>query len=129
MPAGEAFSERQEREISRALRQVSTDTGANFSVFVGQPDRDLRSYAQAAHAALGPDLARESVLIFIAPEQRRVEIVTGSGLRNRVTDRDCALAALSMSSSFAGGDLAGGILTGIRMLAQHAGRKRPVSRL
>ena len=42
----------------------------------------------------------------------------GTSLRGRLSDRDCALAALSMTSSFTGGDLAGGVLQGVRMLGQ-----------
>ena len=84
---------------------------------------DVRGFAEQAHAALG-DRARESVLILVAPNARRVEIVMGSELRGRLSDRDCALAALSMTSSFSGGDLAGGILQGVRMLGQRTGKPR-----
>jgi uncharacterized membrane protein YgcG len=48
----------------------------------------------------------------------------GSELRGRLTDRDCALVALSMTSSFSGGDLAGGILQGVRMLGQRTAKPR-----
>jgi hypothetical protein len=33
----------------------------------------------------------------------------------------CALAALGMRAAFSGGDLTGGIVTGLRMLADAAG--------
>jgi hypothetical protein len=46
-----------------------------------------------------------------------LEIVTGQRAARRLPDRICALAALSMTASFEGGDLAGGVVTGLRMLA------------
>ena len=124
MPAGDPFTERQVREITRAIRTASAETGVQFSVFVGEPDGDPGEYAQRLHRAL-PD-PRHSVLVVLSPNQRRLEIVTGTAVRSRLSDRDCALAALSMTSSFAGGDLVGGITNGLRMLAEHAhapGRK------
>lgn len=129
MPAGEAFSERDLREIGREVREISEEAQVVFSVLVADPadlsdaPSDVRTVAEQAHAALGARSA-ESVLILVAPSARRVEIVTGSALRGRLSDRDCALAALSMTSTFAGGDLAGGILQGVRMLGQRAGKPR-----
>jgi hypothetical protein len=38
-------------------------------------------------------------------------------------NRACALAALAMRASFANGDLTGGIVTGLRMLADSAGTR------
>jgi hypothetical protein len=145
VPAGEAFSERDLREIGREVRAISQEAKAVFSVLVADPDDlgpegdepslvtssrgggapsgDIRTFAEQAHAALG-DRSREAVLVLVAPNARRVEIVMGSELRGRLTDRDCALAALSMTSSFSGGDLAGGILQGVRMLGQRTGKPR-----
>ena len=128
MPAGEAFSERDLRDIGREVREISDEAHVVFSVLVADPGdlevtSDVRAFAEQAHAAIGAR-SRESVLILVAPNARRVEIVTGSALRGRLSDRDCALAALSMTSSFAGGDLAGGILQGVRMLGQRAGKPR-----
>ena len=87
----------------------------------------LRATAERLHAALG-DGAREGVLVLVAPGQRRLEIVTGPEARRRVPDRAASLAALSMSTSFSGGDLVGGVVTGLRMLADAAGRRPEPSR-
>jgi len=62
------------------------------------------------------------VLIAVSPNQRLLEIVTGSVASTRILDRDCKLAALSMSAAFAGGDLGGGLVAGLAQLAAHAGR-------
>jgi uncharacterized membrane protein YgcG len=63
------------------------------------------------------------VLLVVAPGQRRVEIVTGPRVRRRVPDRVCALAVLSMTTAFSGGDLAGGIVDALRQIADSAGRR------
>ena len=49
--------------------------------------------------------------------------VTGDGVRRRVPDRVCALAVLSMTSAFTGGDLSGGIVDGLRQIADAAGKR------
>ena len=82
----------------------------------------LRGTAERLHAALG-DRSEDGVLLLVAPGQRRLEIVTGPEARRRVPDRAASLAALSMTTSFSGGDLVGGIVTGLRMLADAAGRR------
>lgn len=118
MQAGEPFSERQQREISRTVEEVSAETGMEFSVFVGASEGDAGEYAERLHKALRDPA--HAVLVLVAPNERRLEIVTGKSVQGRLNDRDCALAALSMTSSFSGGDLVGGILTGLRMLAERA---------
>ncbi len=121
MPGGDqAFAANQVEEISRATRIAGTETGLRFSVFVGDAEEDTRTYAERLHAALG-ESAESSVLILVAPGRRRLEVVTGRLAAARLHDRACGLAALSMASSFAGGDLAGGVIAGVRMLADAAG--------
>lgn len=123
MPSGEAFTEGQLREISGALSTASSESGLHFSAFVGTPDGSTRDYAERLLGALG-DRAPMGVLVLVSPGERRLEIVTGPAAGHRVPDRACALAALSMRTAFVGGDLAGGIVTGIRMLAEAAGEAR-----
>jgi uncharacterized membrane protein len=61
------------------------------------------------------------VLIAVSPGQRVVEVVTGAGAARRIPDRACALAVLSMTGSFAAGDLVGGIVNGLRQMSDQAG--------
>ena len=131
MPTGEAsvsggFTDGQLRDIAGALSTASAETGLHFSVFVGTPDGPSRDYAERLLAALG-DLAPICVLVLVSPGTRRLEIVVGPAASRRVSDRACALAALSMRTAFVGGDLAGGIVTGIRMLAEAAGESREIA--
>ena len=122
MPSGDPFTDGQVREISRACGTASTESGLHYSVYVGPVEGDVRDHAERLHAALGARAA-DGVLILVAPGDRQLEIVTGKQSSRRLSDRSCALAALSMTTAFSGGDLAGGIVTGVRMLSESAGRE------
>jgi uncharacterized membrane protein YgcG len=117
--AGEAFSPRQREEIVRAIQAAQRQSGLNYSVYVGPADGPVRVYARRRHSELGPE-APDSVLVFVDPAARQLEIVTGSRARRWLDDRACALAAMSMTSAFAAGNLAGGIAQGLQVLAEHA---------
>ena len=75
-----------------------------------------RLFDQLATTASAP------VLVAVSPAQRVLQIVTGVDSSARVPNKSCALAALSMRASFSAGDLAGGIVTGLRMMSDAAGR-------
>jgi hypothetical protein len=114
------FSTRQLLRIDEALRLADRGTGLVFSVFVGGLDEPIREHAERLHRQLAePD---RSVLIAVSPNQRKLEIVTGKHARKRIPDTYAKLAALSMVAAFGGGDLAGGIITGLDQLASHAGK-------
>jgi hypothetical protein len=118
----EPFTDGQIREISRGCSTASAETGLHYSVYVGPVEGEIRDHAERLHAALGPRAAR-GVLVLVAPGDRQLEIVTGKESARRLSDRACALAALSMTTSFSGGDLVGGTVTGLRMLSEAAGRE------
>jgi hypothetical protein len=63
------------------------------------------------------------VLVAVSPGQRCVHVVTGGESAKRLPNRACALAALTMRASFSNGDLTGGIVNGLRMLADSAGTR------
>lgn len=106
--------------VDEALRLADSATGLTFSVYIGELGESPREAAELLHGRLAdPDV---SVLIAISPNERVLEIVTGSLARRRLLDRDAKLAAMSMASAFAGGDLGGGIVAGIAQLADHAGK-------
>jgi Domain of unknown function (DUF5130) len=107
--------------VDEALRLADASTGLTFSVYIGELAEPTRDAAETLFGQLiDPDA---SVLIAISPNQRLLEIVTGSVARKRILDRDAKLAALSMSAAFTGGDLGGGIVAGLAQLAEHAGRR------
>jgi uncharacterized membrane protein YgcG len=121
----DGLSVSQQERIEHSVSQCRSEHGLDVSVLVGDLDlpdlSGFRAGAERLHAALG-DRARSAVLLVVAPGQRRVEIVTGPAARRRVPDRVAALAVLSMTTAFSGGDLAGGIIDALRQICQAAGK-------
>lgn len=120
----DGLSVSQQERIEHTLSLCRSDNGLDVSVLVGDlvlaDLSEFRTGAETLHAALG-DRAHQAVLLVVAPGQRRVEIVTGPAARRRVPDRVASLAVLSMTTAFAGGDLAGGLIDALRQIAQAAG--------
>ncbi len=117
---GDAFSSSQRHEIDRAIRDAETLCRFEFSVFVGRADGESRPFAERLHAALvAPD---RSVLVLVDPAAKQLEIVTGRLTHQVLGDAQVELAALTMQSAFAAGDLVGGITQGVHQLAEHAHR-------
>jgi uncharacterized membrane protein YgcG len=123
----DGLSVSQQERIDHAVSRCRSENGLDVSVLVGDLQVDstdgeaFRAAAEKLHAALG-ERAHSAVLVVVAPGQRRVEVVTGPGARRRVPDRVAGLAVLSMVTAFRGGDLAGGLLDGLRQIAQGAGK-------
>jgi hypothetical protein len=115
------FKPAQLARIDEALTLASRETGLLFSLYVGDLGPSSRASAEAMFATLA---ARHHapVLVALSPAQRRLEIVTGGESARRIPNRIAGLAALAMRGSFANGDLTGGIVTGLRQLADGAGR-------
>ncbi|HYP44143.1 MAG TPA: DUF5130 family protein [Propionibacteriaceae bacterium] len=118
MPAGElSFSD--QARIKRAVSNAESSSGLTFAAMIGASGQeDSRGYAERLHAGLSdPD---RSVLVLCDPVARALEIVTGAETRRTLDDVECALAAASMQTSFAGGDLIGGLVNGIQQLGESA---------
>ena len=125
-PARGPFTPRQLWRLDEALTMASRETGLLFTVYVGELDEPTGEHAERLHVQLGTEFGQDAtnaVLIAVSPGQRVLEIVTGEQSGKRLPDRACALAALSMTASFSGGDLVGGIVNGLRMLSDQAGRR------
>jgi hypothetical protein len=127
VPSGEDFTRDQVGELERVVETARAETGLTFWLYVGGADGDIRDAAEKLHAGLGAG-APASVLVMVSPGDRLLEVVTGEAAARRLSDRACALAALSMTTAFAGGDLVGGLVTGVRMLAEAAGKPLHVDR-
>lgn len=117
MPVGE-FNAAERYQVDEAIRLAEQVSRFEFSVFVGRVDGEPRAFATRLHNSLvAPP---RSVLILVDPNDRVLEIVTGGIVRRNLTDREVELTAFQMQSSFAEGDLVGGLRRGIQMLADHA---------
>ena len=114
------FSYQELARLDEALTMSSRETGLRFTLYLGDLGKPSRARAEELHAMSGGHPA-ESVLIAVSPGQRVVEVVTGAAAARRIPDRACALAVLSMTGSFAAGDLVGGIVNGLRQLSDQAG--------
>jgi uncharacterized membrane protein YgcG len=115
------LTERQQRRIGRAVDIAERMSGLDFCVYVGPSEGDPRAYAEHLFEQTGLT-ERPGILLLVAPEHRRVEVLTAAEVRDRVTDYDCKLAVMAMTSSFALGDIVGGVCDGVRRLADAAGR-------
>jgi uncharacterized membrane protein YgcG len=116
--AGEAFSFIAQQRIDSALHGFRDQTGLVASVYVGTTDDNglsIDAFADRALAEL-PAHREGTVLIVVDPGRRQSVIRTDPTARHRVTDASCALATLSMTTSFGAGDLVGGVVVGLRML-------------
>ncbi|GGS42262.1 MULTISPECIES: DUF5130 family protein [Actinokineospora] len=117
---GLPFSTVQLTRLDEALTLSSRSTGLLFSIYLGDLGPDTRDRAEELHAEIGAASA-EAVLIAVSPGQRKVEIVTGAEAARRLPDRGCNLAVMAMVASFKEGDLTGGLVSALRMLADQAG--------
>ncbi|MFD1145716.1 DUF5130 family protein [Saccharothrix hoggarensis] len=113
------FTPVQLASLDEALTLASRTTGLDFSVYLGDLGPDSRAQAEEMHAST--TRPTHAVLIAVSPGQRVVEIVTGEESHRRIADRGAKLAVMSMVASFKEGDLAGGLVGGLRMLIDQAG--------
>jgi hypothetical protein len=114
------FSYQELARLDEALTMASRETGLRFTLYIGDLGQRTRLRAEEMHSLSGADTTH-SVLIAVSPGQKVVEVVTGAGAARRMPDRACALAVLSMTTTFANGDLVGGIVGGLRQLSDQAG--------
>jgi hypothetical protein len=122
-PAGEAeqpLTTTQLELLDDVLREAERFTGLRFSAYLGDLGSNTGASAESLLAGLGAD-APAAVLLAVSPGQRVVEVVTGGEAARRVTDRAARLAVLAVVSSCTDGDIAGALVTGIRILADQAG--------
>jgi uncharacterized membrane protein YgcG len=118
VPAGDRLSSSQRLLVEEAIRKAELLSRAEFSVYLGPVDTaDPRAFATRLHNTLvAPS---RSVMIVVDSDQRILEIVVGGWVRRTLSDDETRLAAEAMRTSFAGGDVVGGLRAGISMLADH----------
>lgn len=110
----------QRNTLDEVIAAAERTTGVRFSVYVGDLGAQTRATAEALHSGLGAE-AVVAVLLAVSPGQRKIEVVTGAEAARRISDRSARLAVLSTIASCSEGDLIGGLVNGIRTLADQAG--------
>jgi hypothetical protein len=120
--ADQPFSPVQLTRLDEALTLASRETGLRFSVYLGDLGDAPAQRAAELHSEL--EGSAQAVLVAVSPGQRLVEVITGPEARVRLPDRGAKLAVMSMVASFRESDLLGGLLSGLRMLADQAGGHR-----
>ncbi|EHY90898.1 DUF5130 family protein [Saccharomonospora azurea] len=118
-PSG-PFTTAQLARVDEALTLASRETGLDFSIYVGELGDDPRAGAESLHDSLG-ERGDNFVLVAVSPGERVVEVITGAHAKHRLSDRGAKLAVMSMVASFKEGDLIGGFVSGLRMMADQAG--------
>jgi hypothetical protein len=118
-PARSPFTAVQLAQLDEALTLASRSTGLSFSIYLGVMAEPTRTHAEQLHATM-PDPS-SAVVIAVSPNQRVVEVVTGAESARRLPNHTCRLAVMAMVASFKEGDLAGGLVSGLRMLSDQAG--------
>lgn len=115
-----ALTKAEHRRVGEAVDIAEETTGLQFCVVLGNAEGDAHAHAEALFVQAGLHL-RPAVLVLVALDQRRVEVLTAPTIRERVPDPACAEAVSVMTKHFAKGDLAGGIVAGVEHLAAVAG--------
>lgn len=117
----DGLSPDQRERIEHARRAAEQSTGMRFWVRIGPFSMEPRIEAEHVLTNLIEDPHQAGVLILLGPEERRLEVMTTAAAKRRLPDSAVGLAVLTMTSSFGVGDLVGGLLNGLRQLADSAG--------
>lgn len=117
MAAGSAFSFAAQQRLDEAVAAFRAQTGMAASVYVGDTGAGPEPFADAAALPAHPE---GLVLLAVDPGRRQMAIRTLGPAAARIGDDACALAVLSMTTSFGVGDLVGGVVLGLRMLTDAA---------
>jgi len=125
-PLDRPFTAGQLSRLDDVLTLASRRSGLRFGIYLGDLGADPGRRVGELHERL--DGAAEAVLVAVSPGQRLVEVRTGPVARVRLPDSGCKLAVMSMVASFKEGDLCGGLVNGLRMLADRAGATHRRSR-
>ena len=111
---------RQEKQVRRAVDAAEKQTGLQICVYLGPAAEDARADAERMFVEAGLH-TRPAVLVLVAPQVRRVEIVTAPEARERVSDEAAHEAVELMTKRFADGDLVRGLIAGVEHIAAAAG--------
>jgi uncharacterized membrane protein YgcG len=106
--------------IDEAVQDAEAHTGLQFCVYLGPVGKDTRADAESLFVQTGLE-ERPAVLVLVAPDQHKVEIVTAPDAKERLTDEECANALQEMTPYFARGDFIEGLVVGLGELSERTG--------
>jgi hypothetical protein len=114
------FDREQLELLDDVLIEAERKTGLRFTAYLGGLGSDTRSTAEELLKSLGHE-APVAVLLAVSPAQRVVEVVTGGEASRRISDRAARLAVLTVTAACGVGEIADGLVNGLRILADQAG--------
>jgi len=114
------MTRRERRAVDRAVREAEDHTGLQFCIYLGPAEGDAHARAESLFVEAGLH-ERPAVLVLVAPDRRRVEVITAPAVRDRLTDDAAARAIEEMTPYFAEGRYVFGLVSGLRRLADEAG--------
>jgi uncharacterized membrane protein YgcG len=114
------LSKTDRRRIDEAVRDAEMKTGLQFCVYLGSAGEDTRAHAERAFLEAGLH-ERPAVLLLVAPDTHRVEVVTAPDARERLTDDECKEAIAEMTPYFGRNDFVAGLVVGLGELAERTG--------
>ncbi len=115
---------RERRTIDHAVKAAESRTGLQFCVYLGPGEQDARAQAEQLFVRAGLH-ERPAVLLLVAPDHKRVEVVTAPAARERLSDEACVRVIERMTPQFAEGRYVDGLVTGLQCLADEAGPGTP----
>ncbi|WP_433680218.1 DUF5130 domain-containing protein [Nocardia sp. CA-119907] len=114
------FSDDERLAMDNVLTEATRATKVRFNVYIGDLGADPAAGADAVFPAT-PEAAR-SVLIAVSPNDKAVEVRSGSEIADRANDRVCQLGVTAALSSFRQGQLIDGLISAVRVMAAAIGR-------
>lgn len=106
--------------LDDVLIEAERVTGLRFTAYLGDLGADTRTTAEALLTSLGAE-APVAVLLAVSPGQRVVEVVTGGEASRRISERAARLAVMTVTAACGLGEIANGLVNGLRILADQAG--------
>lgn len=123
MAAGETLTPADRAQVEQAVARAEEQTGLQLCVYLGPADGDPREHAETLLRA-AQARSRPAVMLYVAPDSRRVECVVAPGATDRISDAAAQQAIDAMLPLLAAGELAAGLRTGLEALAAAAGPRR-----
>jgi hypothetical protein len=114
------FSDNERLAMDNVLTEATRATKVRFNIYIGDLGNDPAAGADAIFRAT-PEAAH-SVLIAVSPNDRAIEVRSGSEVTDRANDRVCQLGVTAALSSFRQGELIDGLVSAVRVMAAAIGR-------